>query len=101
MKGRFNMENTKRKYTLDKAIADTRIQGKLILDENQVQGINELLVELKAYRKIVRQIDSLTNNLATVTKKSLEEEIIKFNSSANQPNSPYNHQQLQGMQMMM
>lgn len=92
---------TKRKYTLEKAIADTRIQGKLILDEDQVKAVNELLVELKAYRKIVKQIDSLTDNLANVTKKSLEEEIVKFNSFANQPGSPYNPcNPIQGMQML-
>ena len=38
------MENTKRKYSLEKAIADTRIQGKLILDEDQVQAINGFLI---------------------------------------------------------
>lgn len=50
--------NTKRKYTLEKAITDTRIQGKLILDEDQVKVVNELLVELRAYRKIVKKIGS-------------------------------------------
>lgn len=93
--------NTKRKYTLEKAIADTRIQGKMILDEDQVKVVNELLVELKAYRKIVRKIGSLTTDLENVAKKSLDEEIAHFNSLANQTNSPYNPcNPIQGMQMM-
>lgn len=83
--------NTKRKYSLEKAIADTRIiQGKLILDEDKAQAINELLIELKAYRKIVRKMHSLTTDLETAAKKSLDEKIMMENDFLNMnPNSPY------------
>lgn len=82
------MGNIKRKYSLEKAITDTRIQGKLILDEDQVQAINGFLVELKAYRKIVKKIGSLTTDLEKVAKKSLEEEISQTNSIYNNPHDP-------------
>lgn len=88
------MNIKKRKYTLEKAIADTsRIQGKLILDEDQVLAINELLVELKAYRKISKKIHSATKDVETVIMNSLEEEIIQFKSSFNNPTGPYAVQQ--------
>lgn len=93
--------NTKRKYTLEKAIADTRIQGKFILDEDQVKAVNEFLVELKAFRKIVRKMHSLSNDLETFAMESLQEEIIQSKSLANQTNSPYNPcNPIQGMQIM-
>ena len=82
------MGNTKRKYSIEKAIADTRIQGKLILDENQVQAINGFLIELKAYRKMVKKIHSLSTDLETVVMKSLEEEISQTNSIYNNPHDP-------------
>lgn len=92
---------TKGKYSLEKAIADTRIQGKLILDEDQVKAVNEFLVELKAFRKIVRKIHSLSNDLETFAMKSLQEDIIQSKSLANQTNSPYNpYNPIQGTQMM-
>lgn len=95
------MGNTKGKYSLEKAIADTRIQGKLILDEDQVKAVNEFLVELKAYRKIVKKIHSLSNDLETFAMESLQEEIIQSKSLANQTNSPYNPcNPIQGMQMI-
>lgn len=88
--------NTKRKYTLEKAIADTRIQGKLILDEDQVKAVNELLVELKAYRKIVRKMHSLSNDLEKFTMKSLGEEMAQCqcDSFGNNPNGPYMNQMI-------
>ena len=88
------MENTKRKYSLEKAITDTRIQGKLILNEDQVQSINEFLIELKAYRKIVKKMHSLSTDLETVVEKSLNEEMTTINSFSNNPNGPYMNQMI-------
>lgn len=88
------MENTKRKYSLEKAITDTRIQGKLILNEDQVQAINEFLIELKAYRKIVKKMHSLSTDLETVVEKSLNEEMTTINSFSNNPNGPYMNQMI-------
>lgn len=88
------MENTKRKYSLEKAITDTRIQGKLILDEDQVQAINGFLIELKAYRKIVKKMHSLSTDLETVVEKSLNEEMTTINSFSNNPNGPYMNQMI-------
>lgn len=63
--------STKRKYSLEKAIADTRIQGKMILDEDQVHAINEFLIELKAFKKIVKKMHSLSNDLETFAMEAL------------------------------
>lgn len=84
--------STKRKYSLEKAIADTRTQGKLILDEDQVHAINEFLIELKAFKKIVRKIHSLSSDLETFALEALGEEKSRINSSYNNPNDPNNYQ---------
>ena len=84
--------NTKRKYSLEKAITDTRTQGKLILDEDQVHAINEFLIELKAFKKIVRKMHSLSNDLETFSLEALVEEKSRINSSYNNPNDPNNFQ---------
>ena len=85
---------SKKKYSLEKAIEDTRIQGKFILDEEQAKAINEFLIELKAYRKIVKKMHSLSTDLETVAEKSLNEEMTTINSFSNNPNGPYMNQMI-------
>lgn len=86
--------STKRKYSLEKAIADTRIQGKMILDEDQVHAINEFLIELKAFKKIVKKMHSLSNDLETFAMEALGEEKSRINSSYNNPNNFQYQQQI-------